>query len=258
MSNPFSLFRKNQKAWIAGLTVAVMIGFGVLPVVMQMMGGAPQQELANPVLFTTNMGEVRASDMDHLKRQRAVINQFYDAIGPGQSPPQQLPMTDGSIADSYLFSKKAEKWGIVVDDDAVNAYIHQITDDTSQQIREALAKMKIDRSRVTEAMLFDALRHELAASQARSLYAMRANQNTFGDTPAQMWDYFGKLNRRATIEAIAVNVDDYISDVKDPTDAEVEAFFEKYRARPSSEDIYYLNRLVGNANVEGVVLESPT
>ena len=80
MSNPFSLFRKNQKAWIAGVGIAVMIGFGVLPAVLQMMGGGgpARGDSENRVVLTTNDGdELRESDLEQLGFERRMINRFY-------------------------------------------------------------------------------------------------------------------------------------------------------------------------------------
>ena len=106
MSNPFSLFRKNQKVWIAGLTVAVMIGFGVLPVVMQMMGsGGPTGVESDPVVFSTNAGEVRQRELSGLRQQRGLINRFYEEViektGRGNIRQVQLPTDVESIAGDY-------------------------------------------------------------------------------------------------------------------------------------------------------------
>ena len=47
MASPFKVFRKNQKAALAILTVVAMGGFVVLPTVLQMMGGGGNQAICS-------------------------------------------------------------------------------------------------------------------------------------------------------------------------------------------------------------------
>ncbi len=52
MASPFKFFRKNQKLWLAGLTIVAMGGFVVLPTVVQMMGDGGYAAAARKAVVT--------------------------------------------------------------------------------------------------------------------------------------------------------------------------------------------------------------
>src|SRR5262249_38533492 len=87
----------------------------------------------------------------------------------------------------------------------------------------------------SEARLFDAMRTEILASR----YAQMFQQSLFDTTPAQRFEYYWRLNQRATAEVLPLAVADYVKEVPDPTDAEVQGFYEKYKDQypdPNSPD----------------------
>ena len=49
--------------------------------------------------------------------------------------------------------------------------------------------------------------------------------------PAELWDYYRRLNRKATIEVIAVPVAEFADRVPDPDEAELKSFFDKYNSQ---------------------------
>jgi hypothetical protein len=79
------------------------------------------------------------------------------------------------------------------------------------------------------------MRSELAAWRMTQLFSASIE----GIPPAQRFDYFQRLNRRATIQAVAVPVADFTDKVKDPGDATLKAFFEEHKnqiAMPGSSE----------------------
>ena len=56
-------------------------------------------------------------------------------------------------------------------------------------------------------------------------------------TPGERWDYFNRLKRMATIEAIPLAVADYVKKVDDPTDPELKKFFEEHKEQYPNPDV---------------------
>ncbi len=57
-----------------------------------------------------------------------------------------------------------------------------------------------------------------------------------GAPPAQLWEYYARLHRRASVEAAAVPVASYAKKVPDPKPAELEKFFEAHKNQYASPD----------------------
>src|SRR5581483_7488667 len=72
--------------------------------------------------------------------------------------------------------------------------------------------------------VFEALRGELLAKRLREM-ALGGMQVT----PAQRWDYYRRQKQHATVEAVAIPVEDFIGEVADPPDEELQAFFDAHK-----------------------------
>ena len=58
-------------------------------------------------------------------------------------------------------------------------------------------------------------------------------------TPEQRWKDWLRVNERVVAEAAAVPAESLLVDVKDPTDAELQEFYDKYKDREASPEIAY-------------------
>ena len=113
MASPFKIFRKNQKLWIAGLTILAMFGFVFLPTILQIMGGHTSKD---PVACTSKYGDLRESEL-HYSREihLRVIQVLTDTLQRLGYPPVQIKaelenMLGGStienVADSWLLAQR--------------------------------------------------------------------------------------------------------------------------------------------------------
>ena len=75
MASPFSIFRKNQKVWMAGLVVMAMIAFVFLsgPMVSSRGSSGSGEE----PLVKTKFGNLGPSDLRTFRANREVIVQFF-------------------------------------------------------------------------------------------------------------------------------------------------------------------------------------
>src|SRR5436190_1252609 len=166
MASPFRTFRKNQKAWMVGLTIMTMFAFVFLGQVAGNRSGAGG-EYKDPEIFSWKYGTVHKQDVDQRMILRRMINQFLAqaALKAGQSP------------------------------------------------------------------LFDAIRDELAARYVEQTFSSMIGRSNGqyawfnGDTPADRWEYFCRLNRKLTAEILPVAVEKFVAEIPDPSADELRKFY---------------------------------
>lgn len=258
MASPFHIFRRNQKLMLAILTLMAMFAFVFLDPLFRYLGSG--QAPANPVVVETKYGDLKRSDIDYLKQTRGLVEQFLrrlanktveklndqgvlDLRSPGLRDfySQQLqnqfigrvmrsprPTETRDVVDTMLLARRADGMNLKVSDATINALFDQLTNKsvTGADILEIIHGMGGGNGRhVTDSQIFDALRTELAASAMAQAFAINVNATP----PGESWDYFKRLNQKATIEAIAVRASRFTEDVPDPGDEELKAFFDKYK-----------------------------
>ena len=254
MSSPFAYFRKRQKAMIVLLGIICMVAFVFLGVPLDNLRGPGG---ANLTVATTKYGTIHESDMMQMGQSRAVVNEFLqrlailtiDAMQREGMEPNLLRFrasmlqrqlnelmsntSETAVVDMMILSHKAEEMGIVVSDARINQFIRALTQDkvTSDQIRNLLAQMDVSQGRI-----FEGLRQELLAREVRmlSLDTMLATA-----PPGLRWDYYRRLNERISAEMVPIRVADFVGLVEDPSQTELQAFFERYKDReavPNSPD----------------------
>ena len=241
MASPFSIFRKHQKVMIAVLGVLAMFAFVFLPIILERMGlGGP---VKNPVVVkTTKYGNLTAREIEGLRQrhwdaihfleqvQRLGVADDTDDLTGNVAAWRRRQIGDASrdnLVDIWLRAKHAEGLGVVISKKAINGFIKEVTENSENKgVSTFQLKQILKDIGITPVQLFDILRHEMLALRARELFMVSLG----GTTPAQRWDYFTRLKRKATIEVVPVRVDDYIAKVEEePSKETLRAFFEEHR-----------------------------
>lgn len=222
MASPFTIFRKHQKFFLACLALLAMIAFVFLsgPVFDSLTSG----NVRNPVVVTTKTyGNLTEADLSHLITQQNMVLNFFERVYRtlGFTLPV-TPPSEESVVETWILANRARELGIVISNDAINAYLRTMFGDRVPRdtLRQILREM-----RVSDRQLFEALRMELAARQMLEMIDFSVTPTT----PAQRWDYYLRLNRRATIELVAEPVAKYIDRVGEPEESTLRDFFEKYK-----------------------------
>ncbi len=223
MSSPFAAFRKNQKMMMAILGVMVMIAFLILPPLLDY---GRQAGVVDDVVVTTRYGALKDSDLYKLAERRRLANQFiYNAMLKANLRPYEMyfgPPQENNLVETMLLAKKAEELGFKVPNDRVVYLLNRLTQETVDAAGMAEIAGQLRRQ---ESEIMDALRYEMMAQQ----YAEMQYVGVQIGTPYDRWQQYESLNREMAVEVIPLPVDNYLVKVKDPTDAELQAFFEKYQ-----------------------------
>jgi hypothetical protein len=243
MASPFHIFRKHQKAMMVVVGVLCMIGFSVAGVIDyssdRYRGGGPDQ-----VVATAYEKNIHASEVQQMMRRRQIAISFLDRCQQamfnlpenideqnyyyymqllGRYPAAAMlgDATEKSVVQTWIMDERARQMGLVVNDDAINAYLKSYTSDKvkSDAFRSICARLGVGQLQV-----FEALRAELLALRLQEM-ALTGLQTP----PAQRWDYYRRQRERATVELVPVPVEDFIGDVADPPDEELRAFFDAHK-----------------------------
>lgn len=161
---------------------------------------------------------------------------------------------DGHLVETMILAQRAKELGVKVNDDTVKNFLIKLGDYTLKEgDLDALVRQSVPDSQlnITPGVLFEHLKIELLAQQVRIMLQAGVESFTPGDItplgsrpmrlffrdhgllpPGEMWQAYEKLNRRVTIEAYPLAVQDFVSKVtEEPKEADLQKLFEEGRTR---------------------------
>jgi hypothetical protein len=260
MASPFHHFRRHQKKLLGVFGVLIMFVFVVGSALQELMDtNVSQRRQGEQKAVTWDGGALSENEMyqasqthqqvvtflatvarETLQREGRPIAPGFSMTQTGQIQHPGIPVAtnEQTIVETMLLAQRARSMGMVVSDDAIFDFLeNQLS--VGLLTRGDLARILSESTRLTDAQMFDALRIELLAQNMR----LMGQSALFADrrpivTPAAAWDYHLRLNRRAQVELLPIQVADYVDQVKQqPTQAELQQLFDKHKEQfsfPSS------------------------
>jgi len=253
MSNPLSMFRKYQYIFLVVFGVLLMVAFVVAPPLDQYLQSRSVGQVAtDETIVTWNGGSLTERDLGRL-RQRHTLALTYlnnlvreteqrngtprgvqrDQLGRIVAPGIAPASSDRDLVENYLLAKKGEQMGLVVSEEAVREFLENLSDEQflPHELRQIFEEQFGER--FDPALLFEQLRIELLAQRVRAMAgAGLLVAPPSAVPPAQAWEYFQRLNRRAQFEVAALPVADFVSKVEaQPTEAQIQALYDEGKDR---------------------------
>jgi hypothetical protein len=228
MVGSFEIFRKYQRSLLVCVAILAMLAFFVLPPFLQMGDSGTSQD---PVAVTWNGGELREGGLERTVALRSLVNRFLmEAATAGGRDPSRMPLLpegEEQTVQTTLLAQDAKANGVVVSDQTINEFLGQWTGNLvrQEQLDEILSRLRLGPFPLTQRDLFETLRTELAARTMLMLHQSALS----ADPPGWQWDYFRRLEQRATVEAVPVVVETFAGDVPAPSESVLRAFYEKYK-----------------------------
>ncbi len=251
MSSPFAWFRKKQRMLLALFTVLLIfvftlsLGSGIDPIIDRLSGrgGATGTGGPSDAVVTWSKGrqsgELTEEELRRLRFRRNVAVRFLASVRDlatqrGGKPAVNrlgIPESDSErfLVQSWLLAREADAVGMSVNDAAVKDFLKRLTDGTVTEPQFAKILQDVVGNQVSQMQLFDILREELKAQQVLRLSASGAL--TRAVSPVASWDYFNRLERRIVAEIMPIAAADFVDKVPDPTESELQAFYENYQHR---------------------------
>lgn len=250
-SSPFELFRRNLKPLMVFLTLLALVSFVILPSIAMYQQQRVGYGSAPSKLASYKGGDFDFTKVNYFTRNHFATTQFlrdlaevtisrgglpkvadfqYDsrqnmiqALGINSNP------SDQSSVRTLMFAGEAKKAGLDLDDTAIRNWLTLYSDGrlSDSEINGVLSKST--RNQMGQVQLYEQLRTQLLA-QAYQRQVMGAL--TSGGMPivppAQQWELFLRLNRRAVADAYAVNVADFIEKTAPkPSESQIKTVYEE-------------------------------
>jgi hypothetical protein len=205
-------------------------------------------------------------ELDLLSQRRHFLHEFlanlyqegkYRAESAGETPSEPdvptffLPRDAshaavmGRCIEERILADQAREVGMSVSDMMINDFIRKtgFQHVTDEDIRIILERTRRYDLRTTEEWLFSGLRELLLGN----LYANSMSSTVMGVSPEQLWVDWRRVNDRIALDAVVLPVERFVSEVPEPTEAQLITFYERYK-----------NRVVGVPVTEmGIELPSP-
>ncbi|MCH2210132.1 MAG: hypothetical protein MK110_02440 [Fuerstiella sp.] len=232
---------------VAGLTTGRWLQWGIGGALLGTLLGLLMPEFNRPDgVLATSFGIIEQEDLQDLSERRMVANQFMglateEALGNGSGRfARQFgfgqPTREQDLLFSRLMHEEANALGIVVTDEMVTEYVNKNT--FEKLSREAFGKARralmYQRGPVRSEVLYDILREHIRNEIAyRTLVP---DGSVAPPSPAVYWDYFQRMNVRQAIDVAELDVDAFLDQVDDPSDAEVEKMFASAAGKRPNQD----------------------
>ena len=234
--NPFKWFRKHQKVALATLGVLAMLSFIVVPSLMQLIPGGSTQARKD-IARCREFGTVNDYSVYALQQNRDRLINFYTVlyrslVGPTGENRQSLYYLESVIGqlsarrsvedliNDWLLTRYGQRMGVVVNNQSIADHLRQITGgivsdgDLDTTMRAVGINGLMLQSLITDQMICDQIRVMFEVSQ-------------MSVTPLTQWNWFQRMNRKVTAEVAAVPVDLFVGKVADPSNAELQKFFDE-------------------------------
>ncbi len=271
MASPFTVFRKYQAMLLVVFGVLIIVVFTIGDSVSRIAndGGGSQQdqvvvkwdgaELKQSRLHAIQVSRQFAHraliELQNAAMQKGAFPQFQQQlafmqrINPGSflSRPRMI-FTGGDLAPlgtvrSLVLAQRADEIGMVVPDTQIQEYLYGVTDGklAYEEIRAILVGGNKSGYPLSMKSIFDVLRHEMLADKMFEEFF----RGTLATPMAQQLDYFSRSNRQIEAEVIEIPVSQFVQQVADPTEQQLQDYFDKYKHQTPLFD-----------NIAGVIYES--
>jgi hypothetical protein len=230
---PFAVFRRHSKKLLAVFAILSMIGFVLSDSLPALLRAGNESHRTDTVIAELYGKEVRRSDLAQLSTERSLANAFMASLVQrvyGFPRPQLFGDTDvRSLVDAYILQHKAEKLGMPNSADLAREWLRQLTGgQMDAQLFELVLAPFRNQSQVTGEQMLYALANQIRLMNVRELPGVP------DVTPLDIYQAYRDRNELVSVNAVRIPVADFIGQVSEPTNAEVQAFYDRYKNVPAN------------------------
>jgi peptidyl-prolyl cis-trans isomerase D len=219
---PFAAFRRHQKKYLAFLTIFAMFGFVLadsFPKLIQAWAPSPR----NTEVVTLFGRPVRQGDLNRIANERARANTFISAIEPRYGPNPFGGISTRELVDALILEHQADELGIAPTVEFAKDWLTAtFKDKIDGRLLEQIYAKNFHNQVTDEQLLFE-LANQVRIMRVRTLPVAPVI------SPFDVFQAYRDQNERVSVNAVAFTVDDYISQVPEPKDSDLEAFYARYK-----------------------------
>ncbi|MEN1681035.1 MAG: hypothetical protein AAGJ46_15715 [Planctomycetota bacterium] len=260
----FDYFRRNTGLMVFIFGLAILSFVIADPLLQMTQSGGGRMQGGGDVAVSWDGGQFTEEQLNSLVGQRQVLMGFLrevqalgrqTAILGGQVEPQPLvePIVlpteyeqgvEEDVVRRRIAADAARQAGMVVSDETIRDYLRDLGYGkvSFDQMRQML-KNRGGGQGINIRYMFDVLREALLARN----YLRSFEFVGFTSLPQQRWQDWLLLKDQVVVEAAGFSAVDFVSEVPEPTDQQLEEFYEKYKEEVAAPEL-----------VDGVELPRPT
>jgi hypothetical protein len=231
----------------AGISAGRWIQYGIGGAILGAVCGWVLPEVISPASeFSRNstLGTFDSRRFSELMLQRNIANSFLQqsfekTIGPGMgryAPQFQFDAASiGDVEDDLMFGEfmraEADELGIAVTDSMVSDYINRMTQEklSAKTFAEIRTNMNFGGNPVSEEELFNAFRQEIKALIA--FQHLRPVLAGIPQGPEFYYELFRRTRVNQRLNTVRLDVDAFLSEVGEPSEADIATLFADYRLK---------------------------
>jgi hypothetical protein len=258
MASPFSIFRKNQRVWMAGLVFVSVVAFVISPAIQSISDGARNAGSdGDAVVASWNGGSIRTKQLYREANELGLANQFLaklssQVIAKGGRP--NVPNFNeragqfgiataqdlGHIIARKLFMTEAARRGIVFNNESVKKFLKEFCNGKldgatvektfAEATQRKLTWIDFNRLMCEELAFQQVDRIAQSGLQFEDLRESRTVNVASLSTPSKNWQDFLRFNQAAKIQAFPVLAKDFEASVKGkPSEREIQDLYNEGR-----------------------------
>lgn len=261
MDSSFSYFRKHTAWFMVVLTVILMLSFVVMEPLMQVLGASGPSGGGSggsgEVVVSWDGGKLTDAELKELVGRRQLLVTFLEQVyalgaqaaredGSIDAAPSVAPLrlafnqqqgVEQDVVNSHILQQAARDSGMTVSDQTVLDYVRALGRNKvdNEQLRQVLRMMEQGNRRLTFEFLFGLVRDELIARN----FQMSYNYAFRTVLPRDRYRDWLAVNDRVTVETAAFPASDYLDQVGEPTEVEIEDFYNQHRDREPAPEIVF-------------------
>ncbi len=224
---PFAVFRRHQRKLLAIFAILAMFGFVLADSLPRLLNGGYIGGNGDPIVVTLYGKSIHASDINAMAAERNRANRFlaelsallYGATGP---PVFGDVTSTRALVDALILQHEADALKMPGGSGAAKEWLKQVTGDkmTRELFESALRGLA---NQVTGEQVLHDIGNQLRLNRVRELPGSPVV------TPLDVFSAYRDQNERVAVKAASFPATNFISAVPEPTKAQVEAYYAKYK-----------------------------
>jgi hypothetical protein len=217
---PFEVFRRHQRKLLATFAILAMFGFVVSDSLPRLLSS---NSVARDHVVVTLYGKpIYRSALNEMHERRNTANVFMADINPFYGRNQFGGVKDRDLVDALILEHEADTLGLPSGPDAGREFLKSISKGrmTSDIFDSLLARMN---NRVSGDQLLTLIGDQVRLQKVRLL---PGNPLV---TPYDVFRTYRDQNEKVSGKAVEIPVEKFLAKVPEPSAAEIEALFEKYK-----------------------------
>src|SRR4051812_26358503 len=221
---PFAVFRRHQRKLLAIFAILAMFGFVLADSLPRLLSGGPYGSNGNPVVVKLYGRSIYRSDISEMAAERNRANTFMaELFGFNGQPFFGDVNSTRALVDALILQHEADELKMPKGPEVAREWLKQVTNGMmSRELFEG-ALSRFSNQQVSGEQILHDIANQVRLSRVRRLYGSPVV------TPLDVFNIYRDQNERVAAKAATFPVASYISNVAEPTDAQVRQYYATYK-----------------------------